>query len=113
MFESNLLKGKTIIVTGGGTGLGKSMAHRFCELGANVVIASRKMDVLEKTAEELRETGASVLPVQTDVRTMEETEKLVKKTVDEFGKVDILLNNAALSGAGGDVVNVDADQLCN
>tara|TARA_B100000315_G_C14593817_1_gene597500 strand:+ start:302 stop:1147 length:846 start_codon:yes stop_codon:yes gene_type:complete len=95
MFESNLLKGKTIIVTGGGTGLGKSMSHRFCELGANVVIASRKMDVLEKAADELKKTDASVLPVQTDIRTMEETEKLVKSTVDEFGKVDILLNNAA------------------
>jgi short-subunit dehydrogenase involved in D-alanine esterification of teichoic acids len=54
MFDPDLLKNKTVIITGGGTGLGKSMAQRFGELGANLVITSRKLEVLEETAEEIR-----------------------------------------------------------
>jgi FlaA1/EpsC-like NDP-sugar epimerase len=61
MFQLDLLKGKRILVTGGGTGLGRSMSHRFLELGANVVICGRREDVLEQTAEELtKETGAEI-----------------------------------------------------
>ncbi|MCH8070134.1 MAG: SDR family oxidoreductase [Candidatus Marinimicrobia bacterium] len=95
MFEPNLLKNKTIIVTGGGTGLGKSMAHRFGELGANLVIASRKMDILEKAADEIRKTGTQVLPIQCDVRDYDQVSKMVEKTVAEFGAIDVLVNNAA------------------
>jgi len=68
MFQDNLLKDKTIIITGGGTGLGKSMAQRFGSLGANIVIASRKQEVLDKTAEELRDEGIAVLAEACDVR---------------------------------------------
>ncbi len=57
MFESGLLKKKSIIVTGGGTGLGKSMATRYAELGADLVITSRRQEVINSTAEELREYG--------------------------------------------------------
>ncbi len=95
MFSQDLLKSKTVIITGGGTGLGKAMAQRFCELGANLVIASRKLDVLETTAVELRETGAKVLPVQCDVRKPAEVEEMVRQTVDEFGSINVLVNNAA------------------
>jgi len=95
MFTKDLLKSKTIIITGGGTGLGKAMAQRFGELGANLVIASRKLDVLETTAVELRETGAKVLPVQCDIRKPAEVEEMVKQTVDEFGSINVLVNNAA------------------
>jgi len=96
MFQKNLLKEKTIIVTGGGTGLGKSMATRFSELGANIVIASRKMDVLEKTAKEISDaTGNAVLPVQMDVRKPADIENVIEKTVEKFGEVNALLNNAA------------------
>ncbi|MAG21167.1 MAG: SDR family oxidoreductase [Candidatus Marinimicrobia bacterium] len=95
MFEKNLLKDKTIIVTGGGTGLGKSMSQRFCELGANLVIAGRREAVLEGTAAELRTTGAKALPVQCDVRDTAEVQSMVERTVDEFGAVDVLINNAA------------------
>ena len=62
MFQPDLLKNKTILITGGGTGLGKSMATRFGTLGANLIIASRKQEVLDQTAEELRQTGAKVFP---------------------------------------------------
>ena len=63
MFESGLLKDKTIIITGGGTGLGKSMATRFAELGANLVITSRRQKVINETAEELRQHGARCWPL--------------------------------------------------
>ena len=95
MFDKELLKDKSIIVTGGGTGLGKSMATRFAELGANLVITSRRQEVIDKTAEELRDHGGKVLAIACDVRDPEQVNDMVNQTVDEFGKIDILLNNAA------------------
>ncbi len=97
MLRDNALQGKTIVVTGGGTGLGRAMTTYFLQLGANVVISSRKLEVLEKTAAELREqTGnANVLAVQCDVRKYNEVEALLEKTIETFGGVDVLLNNAA------------------
>ncbi len=95
MFESGLLKDKTIVVTGGGTGLGKSMATRFAELGANLVITSRRQDVIGNTAEELRQYGGKVLAITCDVRDPEQVQSMVDQTVSELGSIDILLNNAA------------------
>ncbi len=96
MLKEGSLKGKVVLVTGGGTGLGRSMSKYFLELGAKVIIASRKLDVLEKTAEELRtETGGEVLPVACDIRNILEVENLLSVIKSKFGKVDILVNNAA------------------
>ena len=96
MLRDDALKGKTIVVTGGGSGLGKSMTTYFLELGANVVITSRNMEKLEKVTAELEEqTGGKVLPVQCDVRHYDQVEAMVKVSVEAFGKVDVLLNNAA------------------
>ena len=95
MFDVQLLKGKTIIVTGGGTGLGKSMATRFAELGANLVITSRRQNVIDETAKILREHSVKVLAISCDVREPDQVESMVEKTVEEFGGIDILLNNAA------------------
>jgi len=95
MFESGLLKGKSIIVTGGGTGLGKSMATRFAELGADLVITSRRQNVIDETAEGLRQYGGKVLAVACDVRDPDQVQNMVDHTVNEFDKIDILLNNAA------------------
>lgn len=96
MLRADALKGKTVLVTGGGTGLGKAMGKYFLELGANLIICSRKMDVLETTAKELEnETKGKVLPVQCDVRKIEEVENVISKGIDTFGKIDALLNNAA------------------
>ncbi|MCP4440301.1 MAG: SDR family oxidoreductase [Aureispira sp.] len=96
MLRDNALKGKTILVTGGGTGLGKSMATYFSSLGANVAIFSRKMPVLEAAAKEIEEkTGGSVLPVTGDVRDYESIERLLETVVAKYGQVDVLVNNAA------------------
>jgi NAD(P)-dependent dehydrogenase (short-subunit alcohol dehydrogenase family) len=96
MLKDNALKGKTIVVTGGGTGLGKAMSTYFLELGANVVITSRKLDVLQKTAAELEaKTGGKVLALACDVRNDFEVEQVLKQTLETFGAVHGLLNNAA------------------
>ena len=93
---SNALADKVIVITGGGTGLGKAMTEYFMSLGAKVVITSRKIDVLEETASELRaKTGGEVLPVACDVREYAQIEALLQKAVDKYGKVDVLVNNAA------------------
>ncbi|NGX83881.1 SDR family oxidoreductase [Aequorivita sp. KMM 9714] len=96
MLRDDALKGKTIVVTGGGSGLGKAMTTYFLELGANVVITSRNIEKLQKVKEELETaTGGKVLPVQCDVRNYDEVEAMVEASVKEFGSVDVLLNNAA------------------
>lgn len=95
MFDTGLLKGKNIIVTGGGTGLGKSMATRFAELGANLVITSRREDVINDTAKELRKLKGKVIAIPCDVRDPDQVESMVEQTVNELGSIDILLNNAA------------------
>ena len=96
MLRDDALRGKTIVVTGGGSGLGKSMTTYFLELGANVVITSRNMEKLETAKAELEaQTGGKVLPVQCDVRHYDQVEAMMKASVDAFGTVDVLLNNAA------------------
>ena len=95
MFEKDLLKNKTVIITGGGTGLGKSMARQFGELGAKLSICSRRKEVIDAAAQELRETGAEVLGLQCDVRSGEDVQRMVDETVSKLGPVNVLLNNAA------------------
>ncbi|MDY0903848.1 SDR family oxidoreductase [Pedobacter sp. CFBP9032] len=96
MLREDALKGKTIVITGGGTGLGKAMGIYFLKLGANLVITSRKQEVLQKTADEMEEkTGGKVLAVACDVRDAEQVDHVLAKTLERFGTVDVLLNNAA------------------
>ena len=95
MFDKNLLKEKNIVVTGGGTGLGKSMASKFLDLGANLVLTSRKENVINETAKELRKGRKKVIPIVCDVRESDQVESMINQTVSELGSVDILLNNAA------------------
>jgi len=96
MMKEGSLKGKVIVVTGGGTGLGKSMSRYFLELGAEVVIASRKISVLKETAEELEEVAQGrIVPVECDVTDYKQVENLLSTVLDKFGKADVLVNNAA------------------
>ncbi|RMG11843.1 MAG: SDR family oxidoreductase, partial [Planctomycetota bacterium] len=84
-----------IVVTGGGTGLGKSMALRFAELGARLVIASRRREVIEAAVAEVEERGAQGLAVPCDVRDPAAVDALVARAVERFGRIDALVNNAA------------------
>jgi NAD(P)-dependent dehydrogenase (short-subunit alcohol dehydrogenase family) len=96
MLRDDALKGKIIVVTGGGSGLGKAMTEYFMELGANVVISSRNLEKLQTVAQELEAKYKSkCLAVQCDVRSYDEVEKMLQAALTAFGKVDILLNNAA------------------
>lgn len=96
MFKADELAGKTIIVTGGGTGLGKSMVRYFMTIGAKVVICSRKDEVIQQTAAELRaETGGEILAVQCDVRKHLDVDQVLRQAVEKFGEVNGLVNNAA------------------
>ncbi|WP_289021613.1 SDR family oxidoreductase [uncultured Salegentibacter sp.] len=96
MLRDDALKGKTIIVTGGGSGLGKAMTKYFMELGASVAITSRNLEKLQNTAKQLEEeTGGKCLAVQCDVRHYEQVENMRDEVLKEFGSVDVLLNNAA------------------
>ncbi|THD31199.1 SDR family oxidoreductase [uncultured Flavobacterium sp.] len=96
MLRDNALEGKTIVVTGGGSGLGKAMTKYFLELGAKVAITSRDLEKLRTTADELeKETGGECLPLACDVRNYEQVETMLASVLEKFGKVDVLLNNAA------------------
>jgi len=96
MLKPGTLRDKTILVTGGGTGLGKAMGKYFLELGANLVIASRKEDVLEQATTELKaQTGGNVLAVPCDVRKYDEIERVIAHTEKEFGVLHAVVNNAA------------------
>ena len=96
MLRENALESKVIVVTGGGTGLGKAMSKYFLELGASVVITSRKIDVLNETAKELAEqTKGNITPIQCDVTDYKQVENLLNTSIEKYGKVDVLVNNAA------------------
>lgn len=96
MLRDGALEGKTIVVTGGGSGLGKAMTKYFLELGAQVAITSRNLDKLEKTARELEsETQGKCLAVACDVRYYDQVEKMLEQVIAAFGPIDVLVNNAA------------------
>jgi NAD(P)-dependent dehydrogenase (short-subunit alcohol dehydrogenase family) len=96
MLKPGSFDGKTVVITGGGTGLGRSVGHYLLSLGANLVICGRRKDVIEKTAAELAsETKGQVLGAPCDVRVPEQVEALRSAAYERFGSVDCLLNNAA------------------
>ena len=96
MLKKNSLKDKVILVTGGGSGLGKSMVKYFLDLGANVIITSRREKLLNEVAKEFNSKYKSeVFPISCDVRNIDQVEKVIDKSFKKFGKIDCLLNNAA------------------
>ncbi len=96
MLREGSLKGKNILITGGGTGLGRAMGEYFLELGANLVITSRKLEVLEVTAKEMMaKSGGKVIPVVCDVREIDQVEAMWARCIAEFGQIHGVLNNAA------------------
>jgi NAD(P)-dependent dehydrogenase (short-subunit alcohol dehydrogenase family) len=105
------LAGKVAIVTGGGRGIGKAIAERLVEAGANVAIASRKLDVLEATAKELAHHPGRVLPIECNVGRAEDLDRLVDTVEAELGPVDALVNNSATNIGQGPSLNIDAAML--
>jgi gluconate 5-dehydrogenase len=91
------LEGKAVIITGASTGLGEQFAHGFAENGANVILAARRLELLEKVAKDVSEKyDISAVPLKTDVSMESDIIDMVQKCVDEFGTVDILVNNAGM-----------------
>jgi NAD(P)-dependent dehydrogenase (short-subunit alcohol dehydrogenase family) len=88
------LSGKAAIVTGGGTGIGRQMAQGLAEAGANLVLCARRAERCEQAAAELEQLGVRALGLGCDVRDPEQIETVVRRTVDELGGVDVLVNNA-------------------
>ena len=94
IFSNDLFRGSTAVVTGGGRGIGKATALAFARLGANVVIASRNEENIEKTSQELEALGSECLAVPTNIRVTDDVENLLTKSIERFGGVDCLVNNA-------------------
>ncbi|MFC7321735.1 SDR family oxidoreductase [Halobacillus campisalis] len=88
------LSGKTAIVTGGGRGLGKQIAEGYAESGANVVVCSRKQEACQEVSDELAKLGAGSLALKCDITSEEDIQKVVNKTVEKYGTIDILVNNS-------------------
>ena len=103
MLEKLSLDGKTIVITGGGTGLGREMSVAMAKAGADMVIASRRMGPIEETAEAVREVGRRAIAVSTDVTDSAQVNQLFERAIDEFGKVDVLFNNAGIVRGQGSI----------
>lgn len=97
MLQEYSLEGKVAIVTGAGRGIGKAISLVLAEAGADIVAAARTVAEIEETAREVRALGRRALPIPTDVTRADQVQRMVEKTVSEFGKVDILVNNAGVS----------------
>lgn len=103
------LKGRVAVVTGGSSGLGVQMAKGFAGQGADLVIMARRLDKLEKVAEEIRSLGVKCLPVQCDVTNTDQVNKAAEIAIKEYGKVDILVNCAGSAKNAG-VLNMTDEE---
>jgi dehydrogenase/reductase SDR family member 4 len=106
MSQTMSLKGKVALVTGGGRGIGKAIAFRLAEAGADLAIASRKMENLEATAEEFKALPGRIVPVACHVGRLDQLERLVAETEKALGPVDILVNNSATNISQGPALDV-------
>ena len=108
------LTDRVAIVTGGGTGIGRSIALEFAQFGADVVVSGRRLQNLEGVADEVRALGRPSLAVQADVTKRTDVDHLVQRTMEEYGRVDILVNNAGVGarvpGKPVPVIDVDEDE---
>lgn len=94
------LDDKVVLITGASSGLGLGFAKALAAAGANLVLAARRIDHLDELAQQLRATGTRVLTQRTDVAVQEDCEQAVRAAVEEFGRIDVLVNNAGIGPAG-------------
>lgn len=109
------LEGKVAVVTGGNSGVGAATALLFAKEGAKVVISARRQAQLEEVAAKIKEAGGEVLSVVTDISKPEDAKNLIAKTLEAFGKIDVLVNNAGILESGlkpiDRVVDEDMDRI--
>ncbi len=91
------MKNKVVIITGASSGIGLATAWQFAKSGSNVVLAARKLEILSSIVQEMENRGLHAMAVQTDVAVEEDCKQLIEKTIDKYGKIDVLINNAGLS----------------
>jgi 3-oxoacyl-[acyl-carrier protein] reductase len=104
------LKDKVAIITGGGSGIGRATSLAFAREGAKVVAAARNLSRLEEVAEAIKAKGGKARAIQTDISNHEQIKRLVAQTIDEFGQIDILVNNAAaMATNNADTVDMNLD----
>jgi len=101
------LEGKVALVTGASRGIGKEIAKIFADAGADLAIASRKLEGLEAVAEEIRPSGRKVVCIPTHAKNVQDLENLVARTMEAYGRIDVLVNNAATNPAMGAVVDTE------
>ncbi len=101
------LEGKVALVSAASRGIGQAAALAFADAGANVVVSSRKIEDLEKVAAEIKAIGVKSIPIAAHVAKLDETKTLVEKTVKEFGKIDILFNNAGTNPYAGPLIDAE------
>lgn len=94
--DAKMLEGKTAIITGASYGMGQTMAELFAEEGANVVLTARGQDKLDEAVKRIREKGGNAIGVTADVCSTEDTRKVIDAALEEFGDLDILINNAGI-----------------
>jgi peroxisomal 2,4-dienoyl-CoA reductase len=95
IFADGVLKGRVAFVTGGGTGITGGVARAFAEAGASVALVSRKLDHLQPAADAINNSGGKAIPIAADVRQPEAVEQAVAQTIEQLGKIDIVVNGAA------------------
>ena len=105
------LQGKVAIITGGNSGVGAATAAMFAKEGAKVVISARRQAQLEEVAAKIRAEGGEVLPVVSDISKAEDAKNLIAKTVEAFGKVDVLVNNAGVLDEGLKAIDKVEDEV--
>ncbi len=104
------LKNKVVLITGGGTGIGRTCALMFAKQGANIAICGRRQDVLEKTCQEIENLGVEAIFISGDIGNYTDIRAIVDQTVNRLSGIDCLINNASVVGQVGPVEEIDLEQ---
>jgi NAD(P)-dependent dehydrogenase (short-subunit alcohol dehydrogenase family) len=95
IFTDRIFRDQVVLITGGGTGLGRTTAVMFAKLGASVMVSGRREEKLKESAVEIAATGANIETFAVDIRDSERVQKMIDRAIERFGRIDVLVNNAA------------------